>query len=809
MNALINDIRFAFRQLRKNFGFTTIAVLTLGLGIGATTTLFSVFKAWVFDPFPYPNPDRIVHVWSSIAKDGEGPLSSADFLDIRAQNESFSHIGAYTLGRVDLGGDTPKSVHAVQGTAGLLRVFEVQPILGRFFDGDDEENANSVPVAIISHGLWKRLFAGDQEVLGKTVRLNQRETTIVGVMPADFEFHTPRQEGHSYDIWMPRKLNPQSRGAQWLLCMARMKQKVSFAAAKTEIKSIGLRLAAAYPETNDAKPFALRSHRQEITRKTRSSMWFLFASVALLLLIACANVASMLLAQGAKRQAEFSLRLALGARRSDMIRLLFSESFIVAFLGNAAGILLAILGLTFVKHFIPTASVLQSQRAGLHIDGRILLFSAGLAVLTAFLFGLIPAFTAAQSKIMRTMNEGGRSQTGLRLRHRYLRVLVIGQIALVLAIANGALLLSRSYLNVLNANQLIRSEQVLTSSIRLRGERYRDAEAREQLWDQLIERVGALPGVHRAATATNIPLEGSFSCPIGQDEKPFDRTLLRSQPLAEISYISPDYFTSMGIPMIQGRSPHKLDSEGEYLGVAINRTLAKALWPGQNPSGKLLKAFIPNPFFKARVIGVVEDVRQWGAEVPALPQIYFPLASGGMDAGTVVVRTATGSEAFAPLLRHTITQIDPDLLLVDVRTMKQIVEQSTSGRRFYTFATNAFMGIALVIALVGVYGTLSYTLLQQKRELAIRQAVGALPHHILRFILRQTGTWLIAGLVIGLGFTTALSIFLRSLVYSMSPLRPLSLLLGLGIITVIMCLACLLPIRRVIKADPMEVLRYE
>jgi putative ABC transport system permease protein len=809
MGTFLNDIKYGIRQLWKSPGFTIVAVLTLGLGIGATATLFSVFKTWVLNPFPYSDADRIVHVWSSVFKDGEGPLSVPDFLDIREQSKSFSSIAAYTLERVDLGGDKPESIHAVRTTAGLLRVFEEQPILGRLFDKADEESSDSVPVAVISGRLWKRLFACDREVIGKTLRLNGQETTIIGVMPANFEFHTARQRGQSYDIWLPRMLRSQNRGNQWLLCMARLKPRVSFETAEAEIKMIGSRLAAEYPDTNQSRPFCLRSHHEEITRKTKSSMWFLFAAVGLLLLIACANVASMLLARGTTRQGEFSLRFALGGRRSHMLRLLFTESFLLALLGGVVGILLAALGLTFVKRFIPTVTVLESQRLGLQIDETVLVFSMVVALLTALLFGLLPAFTAAQNNVTEIIKQGGRLQAGSKIRHRFLKTLVVGQIALVLAIANGAILLSRSYLNVMHTNQILITEQVLTSNVNLRGECYANSDARQQFWDQLIERASALPGVSGAAVVTNMPLEGSFSCFIIQNEKSVDPSQYHLQPLAEISYISPDYFVSMGIPFIQGRSPRKTDTKGQFTGVTVNRALVKALWPGEDPIGKLLKPPFPDPFFKAKVIGVVEDVRQWGAEVPALPQIYFPFQSGRMDRGTLVVRATARADALVPSLRQVLAQIDSDLLLVDIHTMKQVVESSTSGRRFYTFVTNAFMALALVITVVGIYGTLSYNLMRRKREIGVRIALGALRCQIFGFVFRQAGLLLIIGMVIGMILTVVLSFVLRSLVYDISPLNPLSLLLGLGIISCVACLACLLPAMRSTRVNPMEALRYE
>ncbi len=802
MNTIINDIRYAIRQLRKNPGFTVIAVLTLGLGIGATVTIFGAFNALVLDPFPYPNPEKIAYIWSNT----DQPLSAPDFLDIHEQNTSFAEIGVYSPARLNLGINPPEPVYATRCTAGVLRTFEIPPVMGRWLDENDEKSG-AEPVAVISHSLWTRVFGGNAEVVGNTIRLDEREVKVVGVMPEDFEFHSPWYTGHDCDIWVPLMLENRHRGNHWLLCVGRYKDGITLEQANTEIKAIGTRLAKDYPDSNLHKPFLVRSLWRQITRNTAPGSILLFGAVALLLLVACANVAGMLLARGTQRQEEFGVRLALGAARSDVIRLLLAEGFILALLGSITGVILSIWGLKGMQHLMPPLLAIGARRAAMQVNGTVLIFSFILAFITVLLFGLLPALTAARTCVVKTLNEAGRSQTGSRIRHRFLRHMVIAQIALSVVLANGAVLLSTSYLKVLEKNHNLDSNQILTAEITLQGQRYAEGQARQQFWDRFFERIQALPSVQHAAVTTKMPLEGGINFDVLVEGQVYDPTIIR--PMVENSLITPDYFAAMGVPVLRGRPPESADARDELIGVTVNQTLAETFWPGENPIGKQIFGNATDPWFKARVVGVVGDIAQWGAEYPVMPELYFPYACRYEAGVTLVVRATGNARNLVPILREELGTIDREIPLANIRTMKDVVNTSVSGRRLYTQLINVFMGTALILTVVGIYGTLSYNIIQRNREIGVRIAVGALRHHILEFVFRQAALWVVAGLAIGLISTALLSFGLRSLVFNISPWNPYSLLVGLGLVAGSTLLACLVPAIRATRVDPMEALRYE
>ncbi|MEJ2147442.1 MAG: ABC transporter permease [Acidobacteriota bacterium] len=808
MNRIWQDFRYALRQLWKNPGFTAMAVLTLALGIGATTSLFSVLKALVLDPFPFDHAERIVYIRSNPGQ----PLSVPDFKDVRDQSKSYDEIGVYRPERLNFGAEKPESLYAIQCTAGVLRTLGMAPVLGRPLNAEDEA-PGAHPVAVISHSLWTRSFSSDPTIIGRQIRLNGTPTTVVGVMPPDFEFPSPWYQGHDYEVWVPLSLSPsqsrrnQSRGSHWLLCVGRLKEGTTIGRADAEVKAIGARLAKEYPDTNLHIPFLVHSMWNEVGTNTASRMRTLLGAVSLLLLVACVNVASMLLARGTRRQDEFGVRLALGVSQGSLVRMLLTETLLLSLFGSIVGILLAYGGAALFRSLIPPALIIEARREAIQIDGTVLLFSMVLALVTALLAGLLPALTAARTSVVESLKAAGRSQTGTRVHHRFLHQLVVVQIALAVLLANGAILLFASYLNVFRSNQTVDTDQVLSAEISLRSDRYSEEASRLQFWRELRERVAALPGVQYTGITNKLPLEGGSNSDFIVDDQIYDPKV--EGTLVEQSTISPGYFSAMGLHLLRGREPEPEDARREMPGVAINRAAAERLWPGEDPIGHRMRPNGPNVPVTYQVIGVVENVRQWGAERQALPEIYSPAAAEAPSWGFLIVRAPADAMALSPAIRTELERIDPDLPLANVRTMKEVLDAATSDRRMSASLVNLFMGITLLLAAVGIYGTLSYNLLQRRREIGLRIAVGALHRHIYRFVWKQAGTWLIRGLAGGLGLTLALSFILRSLVYGISPLSPLSILIGLGMVAAVALSACALPAWRASHVDPMDALRTE
>jgi predicted permease len=798
------DVRFGVRVLNRNRGFTAVGVLTLALGIGASTVLFGVLKALVLNPFPFPDSDRIVYVWNQVG----WPLSAPDFKDIREQNQSFAELGVFVGNRFNLGLESPESVYGAGCSAGVLRSLGVPPLLGRWLEARDEQ-PGVAPVAVINHALWSRCFNREASVLGQTIRLNGHEATVVGVMPAGFEFPSARYDGREIELWVPLGLgDDQRRGRYWLLCLGRLKPGVSVEAADADVKRIGQRLSQLYPDTNSNKPFVVRSLHWQMTRQIAPGLRLLLGVAALLMLVACANVSGMLLARGAQRQGEFGMRLALGAPRLGVVRLVLAESLVLGLAGCGAGVLLSAWGVVGLRSCLPAQLVTATRCAAIRLDGWVLLFSMGLALLTALLAGLLPALTAARTAVGETLQESGCTRTGSHARHRLLRQLVAAQIAAAVILAQGALLLSASYLKVLEANRSLDTEQVLTAEIALQGGAYENSQARAQFWDQLSQRLTSLPGVQAAGLTSKLPLEGGQNMTVRVEDEVYDPTAQRFD--VEQSYVNPDYFAAMGIAQLSGRLIGPEDLAGQSMGVVINRAMAEKYWPKSNPIGGRIRQHAPQPGWTARVVGVVENTRQWGAEHEALPEMYFPQDFGDAPQSCrLVVRASGQASGLVPLIREQLASLNRNLPLANVRTMKDVLHGVNSRRRLSTQLMNALVGLTLALTIAGIYGTLSYNLIQRQKEIGIRLALGALPKDILRFLLRQAGGWLIGGLGFGLAGAGLFTLVLRAWVFGISPWHPGFLIAGLLIITGAIVLACLVPARRALRIDPMEALRYE
>lgn len=799
---MFSDLRLSLRAFSKARGFTLIAVLTLAVGIGASTTIFSAVRALVIAPMHYPGAEQLVHVWSG----DRWPLSEADFLDLHAQSSSFSAFGVYRPTPVNFGQENAQSVSAVSGTAEVLRAFGVSPVLGRLFTTADDE-AGAAPVVILGYSLWQQALGGRSDALGQTVRINGADYTVVGVMPADFDFLCPWMSGENPQLWLPYSIDATKarRGSHGLLGIARLKPGVTVEAADAEIKTIGRRLSELYPDTNTKKAFLVRSLQFEVTRNFKNPVWMLAGAVALLLMVACGNVAGMLLARSAGRQGELAVRVALGADRMHLIRLALLESLVLAAAGAVVGIMLAYGGVEVVRSFTPVSAL---RKAAISVD----LFALGFAVLaavgSALLAGLPPALAALRTSPVGAIRSEARSTAGSLQRHRMLRFLIIGQVAVAFVLANGAVLLAGGYSRLLQDNRLLATDSVASAWFALRGPRYKSDADRVQTWDRIVERVRALPGVTHVAVTSKLPLEGGSNSNMLVNDEVYDPT--QSRMLVEQSAVTQDYFAAMGLQLVRGRLLGAEDRPGDVRGVVVNQEFVSRAWPDKDPIGQIIRGnSAGKPWITARVVGVVENVRQWSAEASIQPEMYTTAEGRSGNNGCIIVRSTLPLDQLAPLLRREMAAVDPELGLRQIRTMRQVLGDSTVGQRAVTALVNFFMVTALALVAVGLYGTLSYHVQQRTREIGVRIAIGALRPDILRLVFVQGGRWVAGGLVLGLVASVALRAVLKALVYRMDGVGWLPMLGAVAAVAFAGIVACWLPAWRAARLDPMQALRAD
>ncbi|HLP10233.1 MAG TPA: ABC transporter permease [Opitutaceae bacterium] len=798
---MFQDLRYAFRQLVKTPGFTIVAVLTLALGIAGSTIFYGALRALVLDPLPYPDADRLVQLWSG----PQWPLSVPDYFDIADSVTAFEELGAYSPQRANLGGERPQSIPAAQCTAGVLRAFGVGPLLGRLLEPADEQ-PGATPVAVISHSLWLSAFNADPSVVGRTVPLNGATVTIVGVMPRHFEFAAPWMRGNDCQLWKPLPLARSwgNRGSHWMCAVGRLKPGVTRGAAEAEIKAVGVRLTAAYPDSNTGKPFLLRTLHDEMTENEKTGAWMMFGAVLLVLLIACSNVASMLLARGALRQAELGLRTAVGASRGQLFRLVLCESLLVALAGTALGLLLADLGSGPLAGFLPIG---ENRRAAAAPGSHAVLFAAGLAVISTLLAGIPAAWAGTRAGIADLLRSGTRSASGSHVRHRLLRGLVVGQIVVAFMLVNGAALFTTSYLKIRAANRDLASEQVLVVELSPRGSRYDDNQLRAAFCERLVETVAAIPGISVAATTNKLPLEGGSNGNVLVDDQVYE--VGTERPLTEFSGVTPEYFAAAGLRLLRGRTLRAEDYADSHLGAVVNRAFADRFWPGLDPVGRTVRANDPTPAWTTTVVGVVENVRQWGPTQDAQPEIYWGPARGGRDNVFLVVRTAQPALQLAEPLRRAVASLDPDLPFARVRTLEGLVDDATRSQRLLAWLVGVFMGLALLLVAIGLFGTLSYLVQQRTREIGIRLALGAAPAGIGRLVIGQGLRWVLLGAALGIVGAYTSATVLRSMLWGITPFHPATLALGFVVITTVGLLACWLPTRRATRVDPLIALRAE
>jgi putative ABC transport system permease protein len=807
MNNLWQDLRYGARMLGRRPGFTLVAVITLALGIGANTAIFSMVNALLINPLPLPEVNRLVAIWEKVPSQGveRNETAIANYLDWQAQSQSFENVALYSWWNANLSGiDPPERVQGYVVTTNLLDTLKVQPALGRNFMPEEAQPGKD-RVIILSYGLWQRRFGGDPDLINQTLTVNGIPRTIIGIMPADFHF--PK----GVDVFAPFAFTPQqtaNRQSHGNLTVARLKDGVSLRQAQADMDAIAARLEQQYPQTNTGRGVALFTLLDDTVRLYQAALLVTLLAVGFVLLIACANVANLMMARAASRTKEIAVRLALGASRWRIMRQLITESVILAILGGVAGILLALWGTDMLKAAMPGETVRYIIGwKNIRINLPVLGYTLGLSLFVGILFGFAPALQASKPDLNETLKEGGgkATQSG---HHRLRSALVVAEVALSLLLLVGAGLMMKSFWQLAKTDPGFSGDNVITMAMTLPRAKYPNQAKQRIFYDQVNRQVAALPGVESAALVNYIPLGGSNSS---------DSFLVEGVPdpppgqefIGRYRVCTPDYFKAMGMTLLSGRGFTEQDTATSPLVAIINETMARQYWPDGDAIGKRFRLNGPiadNPWYI--VVGVIKDVKH-ELNAAVTPEYYFPLAQDSWTTMVLVAHTAAEPLALVSAIRAEVEAIDKDQPVFDVQTMRQVRSQAMMAFSFSGVLLTIFAGIALVLAGVGIYGVMSYAVTQRTHEIGIRMALGASPGNVLKMVIRHgmklTGIGLITG-SLGAWF---LMKTMASLLFEVSA-NDLTVFLGVPFILAgVALVACFVPARRATTVDPMVALRYE
>jgi putative ABC transport system permease protein len=823
METLRQDLRFAVRTLLRRPMFSFLAILTLALGIGANTAIFSVVRSVLLAPLPFRDPGRLVVVWASspelakaVGLPDKLPTTTGDFYSWKEQSTTLEDMGLVASDRTTLTGrGEPEILGAVRVAGDLFRLLGTRPLLGRTIQPADDASGEPT-VAVLSHRLWKSRFGGDPAIVGRTLTLDGKPITVVGVMPPEFEFprgaEMPAGFGFAAepDLWLPMALKPadrQSRDNHNAVALARLKPGVGREAANAEMVAICKRLNAQFPQSSAVWSARVEPLAQQLTGSVRPALLVLSGAVALVLLIACVNVANLLLAQAAARQKEVAVRTALGASRRRMVRQLLTESLLLALVGGGCGLLLATWGLRAISALIP-AGVRVS--GGLALDGRVLVFTLVLALVSGALAGLMPALQMTRSDLSATLRDGTRAGSVTSRGRRTLRALVIVETALAVLLAVGAGLLVRSFSRLTGVDPGFRPGGVLTLHVPLAGTQYDDDARKAAFYTAVLERVRALPGVEAAGAVSNLPMSGSEGIS-GFIVEGMTRPASGRMPMADRREAMPGYFEAMGLSLQRGRFFRDGDAKDAPRVAIVDESLARTYWPGADPIGKRLRRgdFDDKDPQWITVVGVVGNVRNSGLHVEARPQVYYPFAQSVDRQMSITVRTQGDPLRLAKAVRDAIHSVDPDQPVSDVMTMAQKIDRSLAGRRFNLVLLGLFAGLAVVLAAVGIYGVMSYQVAQRTREMGLRMALGARRGAVLGLVVREAGVLALAGLGAGLALSLAATRVMASLLFGIRANDPVTLAAVSLCLALVSLAAAYVPGQRATRVDPMVALRAD
>ena len=805
LGTLWQDLRYGARTLLKSPGFTFVAIIALALGIGANTAIFSVVNSMLLRPLPFVDSEQLIRVYATDVKKGRNdhPTSFLNFKDWQKENHVFENMAAYAEASATLtGGETPEQIKGVVTSADVFPMLGVQPELGRSFSAQ-EEQPGSAAVVVLSYGLWQRRFGSDRQLIGREITIDGKSTTVLGVMPAGFKFPL---DAENPEFWSPHdstnEVN-QQRGARYLGTIARLKPNVTLAQAQAEMDTISRRLEEQYAANNTGRGVRLISLYEDAVGSIRPALLVLLGAVGCVLLIACANVANLLLARATGRAKEMAVRTALGASRRRIVRQLLTESLLLSVLGGGLGLLLAMWGVDLLVAMIP-ASVPRSQEIGL--DGRVLGFTFGISILTGILFGLAPTLQATKLDLNDSLRENGRGSTAGIRRNRVRSVLVVSEIALSLMLLVGAGLLIRSFQQLREINPGFKPENVLTMSFALPEAKYKDADSQAAFFRQLTERVAALPGVASVGVVDPLPLSGdNKSTSFMIEGRP--AVAPSELPSVNIRKISPDYLHAMSIPLLRGRAFTGQDTKDAPRVMLVNETLVRRLFPGEDPIGKRV---LQGRRGATEIVGIVGDVKHRSLDVESGAEFYMSYLQSPEPEMTLVARGTTGdSSGLIAAVRNAVGEIDKDQPISDIKPMNQLLAESVAPQRFNTLLLGIFAFIALALASVGIFGVMNYTVTQRTHEIGIRLALGAQTTDVLRLIVTQGMMLALIGVGIGLAGSFATTRLMRSLLYGVSATDPL-IFFGVSLLLAFVALvACYIPARRAMRVDPMVALRYE